>query len=298
MKTTILSLVLVSATALPALAQSDRAAWMVESNATKPLTATNKASAGNASVPKATTTNISLTIESEPYNGVRTVPVYDNKTLIKLTTKLRFQTLVILPEDEEIIDVFGGDQEFWPTSSSQNLLLLKPAKANAETNLNVTTVKGTVYSFLVKENSKETPDMRVTIQAEPKVAEAKRKFINIEQYELLQSQLSDTKARVTEIQTEADSKVAQAKQHFPSEMRFTYKPWDYKKPFYVKAIWHDDNFTYIAMAARSLPTIYEVVDGKPSMVNFQVENGVYVVPKVLDSAYLALGEKRFEFGQQ
>jgi type IV secretion system protein VirB9 len=41
-----------------------------------------------------------------------------------------------------------------------------------------------------------------------------------------------------------------------------------------------------------------VQDGKPSLVNFQVRQGTYVVPKVLDEGYLALGKTRFEFAQR
>jgi type IV secretion system protein VirB9 len=38
-----------------------------------------------------------------------------------------------------------------------------------------------------------------------------------------------------------------------------------------------------------------VRDGAPNLVNFQVENGVYVVDKVLDQGYLAIGKQRFPF---
>ena len=37
-----------------------------------------------------------------------------------------------------------------------------------------------------------------------------------------------------------------------------------------------------------------VKDGKPALVNFQVHEGTYVVPKVLDKGYLALGKERFD----
>ena len=33
-------------------------------------------------------------------------------------------------------------------------------------------------------------------------------------------------------------------------------------------------------------------------MNFQVEHGTYVVPKVIDRGYLALGKARFEFQQE
>jgi type IV secretion system protein VirB9 len=39
-------------------------------------------------------------------------------------------------------------------------------------------------------------------------------------------------------------------------------------------------------------------DGKPALVNFQVHQGTYVVPKVVDNGYLALGKERFTFTQQ
>ena len=50
--------------------------------------------------------------------------------------------------------------------------------------------------------------------------------------------------------------------------------------------------------ATELPALYEMKDGKPSIVNFQVRQGTYVVPKVLDRGYLALGNQRFSFEQQ
>jgi len=66
----------------------------------------------------------------------------------------------------------------------------------------------------------------------------------------------------------------------------------------VRSIWHDGQFTYIKADAAELPVLYELKDGKPAIVNFQVHSGTYVVPKVLDQGYLSLGEKRFSFAQR
>jgi hypothetical protein len=68
-----------------------------------------------------------------------------------------------------------------------------------------------------------------------------------------------------------------------------------RKPFNVVAIYHDDRFTYIKANASELPSLYEVKDGAPNLVNFQVEHGVYVVPKILDGGYLTIGEKKLAF---
>jgi len=42
----------------------------------------------------------------------------------------------------------------------------------------------------------------------------------------------------------------------------------------------------------------ETKDGKPALLNFQVHQGTYVVPKVVDDGYLALGNQRFTFSQK
>jgi type IV secretion system protein VirB9 len=48
-------------------------------------------------------------------------------------------------------------------------------------------------------------------------------------------------------------------------------------------------------AAPEKPTLYELKDGKPSLINFQLASGVYVVPKILDAGYLAIGKKKATF---
>ena len=65
----------------------------------------------------------------------------------------------------------------------------------------------------------------------------------------------------------------------------------------MRAIWHDGTCTYIKTDAAELPTLFEVKDGKPALVNFQVHDGTYVVPKVLDEGYLSLGKERLSFMQ-
>jgi hypothetical protein len=52
------------------------------------------------------------------------------------------------------------------------------------------------------------------------------------------------------------------------------------------------------MSAREKPAIYEIKDGKPNLLNFQAENGVYIVPKIMDSGYLIVGKKRVTFTRQ
>jgi type IV secretion system protein VirB9 len=91
--------------------------------------------------------------------------------------------------------------------------------------------------------------------------------------------------------------VADYRQEYPTRLHFDYALPKYEKPFLVRAIWHDGQFTYVKSDAAELPALYELADGKPALVNFQVRNGTYVVPKVLERGYLALGKARLPFAQ-
>lgn len=87
------------------------------------------------------------------------------------------------------------------------------------------------------------------------------------------------------------------KRNYPAKLQFDYSL-DKKAqlaPFLVSAIYHDDRFTYIKSAASEKPTIYEIKDKKPNLVNFDLEGGVYVVPKIVDYGYLVVGKKRVTF---
>ena len=82
---------------------------------------------------------------------------------------------------------------------------------------------------------------------------------------------------------------------YPTTLAFPYLIKGDRKPFNVTAIFHDDRFTYIKADTAELPSLYEVVDNAPSLVNFQVERGFYVVSKILDRGYLTIGMKKLTF---
>ena len=103
------------------------------------------------------------------------------------------------------------------------------------------------------------------------------------------------RTEVPQAEVRARELIAAAKQEVPTLMQFPYAPVKYERPFLVRAMWHDGQFTYLQTDARELPALYEEKDGKPSLVNFQVQRGTYVVPKVLERGYLALGNAKLTF---
>jgi type IV secretion system protein VirB9 len=230
--------------------------------------------------------------------GVRDVSASD-RSVIQLQTRLRFTTMVVLPDGEEILDVICGDKDFWVISATHNLAHIKPSKEGAATNLNLVTASGTVYSFLLNERGgPTTPDVKVYVTADPDASPVQRRFYSASDVARFQTEVAEARAAVAAAERRTTEALAAQQEQYPSRLQFVYGAPKYTKPFFVRAIWHDGQFTYLKTDAKELPALYELLDGKPAVVNFQVHNGTYVVPKVIDRGYLALGDERLPFGQQ
>ena len=232
--------------------------------------------------------------------GVREVTASE-RSLTALNTKVRYTTMILLPEAEEILDVVCGDRDFWVISATQNIAHVKPAKEGASTNLNLVTASGTVYSFLLTEGRQAQPDLKVYVAADPNAPRGQPKYFSANQVNAqvtaLQAELVQARAALEQATVRTTEAVSTFRQQYPGRLEFAYGTPKYERPFFVRSIWHDGEFTYIKSEARELPALYEMKDGEPSLVNFQVQEGTYVVPKVLERGYLALGNQRFPFQQ-
>lgn len=228
--------------------------------------------------------------------GVREVAASE-RGVIPLQTRIRYTTMIVLPESEEILDVICGDKDFWIVSSTQNIAHVKPAKESAATNLNLVTKSGAIYSFLLTEKA-APPDLKVYVDGGNASPSAKPKYYSAAQVEALELQLAEARATQRDTERRAEEATAAFRQEYPSRLQFSYGSLKYEKPFLVRSVWHDGQFTYLKSDASELPALYEVKDGKPALLNFQVREGTYVVPKVLDRGYLSLGSQRFTFEQQ
>jgi type IV secretion system protein VirB9 len=229
--------------------------------------------------------------------GIREVSA-NARSLVRLETRLRYTTMIVLPEGEEILDVICGDKDFWVISASHNIAHVKPAKEHASTNLNLVAASGTVYSFLLTEDSQTpVPDLKVYVNVDASEQTGTVKYYSAAQVTDLQAALTEARAAADEADRRAAETIARYQQQYPTRLQFPYGPSRYTKPFLVRSIWHDGRFTYIKTDATELPALYELTDGQPALVNFQVHDGTYVVPKVLDHAYLSLGKARYVFAQ-
>ena len=233
---------------------------------------------------------------------------YSKEDIVPIRAKLRFSTLIVLPDDEEILDFTTGDKDFWIINGAHNLCYVHPAQAGIRSNLNLITASGHVYSFLLTEISNDPnadPDLKVFV--EPKETSglnsdtALRGYVSANEVEAYKKEIDSLRSQASDqvrtAQAQAADEINRFRASYATKVRFDYS-FDRKaarEPFLISAIYHDEAFTYIQCAAREKPALYEVKDGKPSLINFQVENGVYIAPKVVDSGYLVVGKKKVEF---
>jgi len=241
-------------------------------------------------------------------DGARIVK-YGKEDIVAVHAKVRFSTLIVLPDEEEILDFTTGDREFWIINGSHNLCYVHPAQAGIRSNLNLITASGRVYSFLLTEISSDPnalPDLKVFI--EPKEGSVPtsmlRGYVRAADVEAYRKELDAVHAQTAEqvraAQSRATEEVSQFRSSYATKLRFDYAldGRAAREPFLVSAIYHDETFTYIRSGAREKPALYEIKDGKPNLVPFQFENGVYIVPKIIDSGYLTVGKKKLNFNRQ
>lgn len=236
---------------------------------------------------------------------------YAKEDIVPVRAKLRFSTLIVLPDDEEILDFTTGDKDFWVINGAHNLCYVHPAQAGIRSNLNLITAAGRVYSFVLTEISNDPnaePDLKIFV--EPKEASgvtAKsglRGYVSAAEAEAYKKELETLRAQTADqlhaAQAQTGEQVNQFRSSYATKLQFDFllDAKAAREPFLVSAVYHDDAFTYIKCAAREKPALYEIKDGKPNLINFQLENGVYIVPKILDNAYLAIGKKKLPFTRQ
>jgi hypothetical protein len=97
------------------------------------------------------------------------------------------------------------------------------------------------------------------------------------------------------LQSQVGLAVDEYKSAYPIQLKvdYVYKP--NEAPFNIQSIDHDDKFTYIKTNAPEKFSVYEMKDGKPNLISYDLREGTYIIPKVMDSGYVELGKKRMEF---
>jgi type IV secretion system protein VirB9 len=162
--------------------------------------------------------------------GVRTIR-YHSRDLIALHAKLRYTTLIVLPDGDEVVEATCGDKEFWIVNARGTLVSVKPAKQGSETNLNLVTTSGQVYAFVLTEVSDakgKDPDLTVYLEpddpASAMAAHERPKYVPAQQVDDFRAQADlarDEARRTTEAaRTALEHGLTMFRTTYPLELRF------------------------------------------------------------------------------
>jgi type IV secretory pathway VirB9-like protein len=239
-------------------------------------------------------------------NAPRTVIVSEADTPPVIRAGLLQSTLILLPQEEKIATVFGGDTVNWVFDGghvASRFISVKPKVAGVSTDVHIVSDHGNEYTLELREiTGDEDPhfDSKVFINPGDKAAKDRLTelpvFVPAAELEKAKQEAATAKAAATAELKAEDNKAEQYRSQYPGSLHFDYA-WDDKKgkALGLQQIWRDDKFTYLRGQFQETPALYEVKDGKPSYINSDFSNGLYTVPKALDNGYLEIGKKKVEF---
>jgi type IV secretory pathway VirB9-like protein len=225
--------------------------------------------------------------------AARTVQVH-SQDIVPIHAKLKYTTLIEVPASEKIMEAATGDKEFWVVDVAGNFCFVHPAKAGIASNLNLITDKGNIYSFTLQDisDSSVAPDLKVLVApadgSSLVASSGPAQFVPA-------AELQQSREQLAAIQAHVSQAVDEYKSAYPLALKFDYSFHLNDAPFDVQSIFHDDRFTYIKTTAPEKFSVYDMKDGKPNLINYELRDGTYVIPKIMDSGYLQLGNKRMEF---
>ena len=220
---------------------------------------------------------------------------YHANDIVAIRAKMHYTTLIALPASEKILEVATGDKDFWILDAMHNYCFLHPAKEGIHSNLNLITDKGNVYSFTLDDVETADPDLKVVIEpSDPSTLASVRgpeKFVSASEVTA-----AHIEAKIAELHAQQSLEAFRAS--YPvAHLAFDYK-YKNKPPFDVQAIYHDDHFTYIKSSAPEKFAVYELKDGKPDLVSFQLKENTYVIAQIVDRGYLQIGKKKLAFARK
>ncbi len=243
------------------------------------------------------------------------IRVVDNPDrIIRVRTRVRHTTVIQLSGRENILDFVVGDSEYWHLTGAANLAFLKPISEGVNTNVALVCESGRIYSFLVSEQPGQ-PHLVVRIasaaESDPRISPTVHEpaFVARDQvagYQQMAEQARQTavtaqaeaEQQITAVRQQAEGEINSFRAVYPTRIKFPYRLADKarKWPFLVQGMWHDGQFTYLRSNAQESPALYEIKDGKPALVAYDLtEDGLYVARHLLGDGWLQIGKEKAQW---
>ncbi|MGA8528227.1 MAG: TrbG/VirB9 family P-type conjugative transfer protein, partial [Acidobacteriaceae bacterium] len=167
---------------------------------------------------------------------------YHANDIVSIRARMHYTTLIELPSTEKILEVATGDKDFWIIDTVGNYCFLHPAQAGIQSDLDLITDKGNVYSFALKDDETDAPDLKVVIEpSDPSSLAAANGVDRL----VSASAVVAARAQAQAAQTRAANAVEQFRSEYPVKALVFDYSFHNKEPFDVSAINHDGKFTNI-----------------------------------------------------
>lgn len=239
-------------------------------------------------------------------NAPRTVVVSEAQTPPVIRAGLLQSTLIVLPAEEKVANVFAGDTVDWVFDGghvASRFISVKPRTAGSTTDIHIVSDHGNEYTLQLREISSDDDaryDSKILIEPGDKPAKDKLVelpvFVPVAELNKVKQEAAAAQAAQAETLKTEQSKEESYRSLYPGTLHFDYT-WDKSKgkELGLQEIWRDDKFTYLRGIFQETPALYEVKDKKPSLINFDFNDGLYTVPKHLDNGYLEIGKQKVDF---
>ncbi len=239
----------------------------------------------------------------------RTVVVIDSETPPIVRAGLLQSTLILLPAEEKVATVFGGDTASWVFDGghvASRFISIKPKIAGSSTDVHIVSDHGNEYTLQLREISNDSDahyDSKVFVtpgdQAGKDKLVAMPVFVPAAELDRAKREAAEAAAKETTERKAAESKAEAYRSQYPSQLHFDYS-WDRKKAALLglREVWRDDKFTYLRGQFQETPVLYETKDGKGSLINWTYNDGLYTIDKLMLQGYLTIGKQRVDFHKE
>ena len=239
-------------------------------------------------------------------NAPRTVTISEADAPPVIRAGLLQSTLILLPNEEKVANVFAGDTVDWVFDGghvASRFISVKPKVAGSTTDVHIVSDHGNEYTLQLREVSGDDDphfDSKIFITPGDKAAKDRLAelpvFVPASELDKAKQEAAAAQAAQAATQKSEATKEEAYRSQYPGSLHFDYT-WDKAKAkeLGLEQIWRDDKFTYLRGKFQETPALYEVKDKKPSLINFDFNDGLYTVPKQLDSGYLEIGKQKVDF---
>ena len=242
-------------------------------------------------------------------NAPRSVVIVETETPPVIRTGLLQSTLILLPAEEKVATVFGGDTSSWVFDGghvASRFISIKPKVANSTTDVHIVSDHGNEYTLQLREVSADADphyDSKVFISPGDQAAKEKLVtlpvFVPAAELDKAKREAAEAEAKEATERKQEEAKAESYRSQYPGQLHFDYT-WDRKKAeaLGLQQVWRDEKFTYLRGKFQETPVLYELKDGKGSLINWDYTDGLYTVPKTVLQGYLTIGKQRVDFKRQ